>query len=693
MKDYLASEIRNVVLLGHSGSGKSSLVEASLFFTKAIDRMGKTLDGNSTVDNDPEEVKRGLSIYTAIAPVEWKNKKINFIDTPGYLDYEAEKLEGIAVGDNALIVVSAKDGIESGTEKAFKEVSKKKLPTIFFINKVDEENASFERVYEDLRKEFGKTVIAFELPIIENNKVVGSVNILRKKAWYYNDAKTPKEVPDNLKDEVDAYYDQIAEAIAVSDDALMEKFFSGETFSQDEISKGLRIGVRSGEIRPVYCGSAINITGIERILDLISEYFPSYAEKGTINAKDLEGNDVKLETNENESFSALVFKTIVDPFVGKISYLKIRSGILTSDSSVYNSKKEQNEKVSQVFVIKGKNQIAVGKLFTGDIGAVTKLQYTETNDTLCSKNKPVVLEEIVFPKPMLGVAIYPKTKADEDKMSGAISRILEEDKSLKLVHNNETHQQVLYAMGDQAIDVVLNKLKTRYKVEVLTSEPKVQYRETIRGKVEAEGKHKKQSGGAGQYGHVKIRFEPCDSEEMVFEEEIFGGAVPKQYFPPTEQGLRDCMEKGVLAGYKVVGVKATLYDGSYHDVDSKEIAFKAAARLAYKDGMPKAKPILLEPIGKATVIVPGEYTGTIIGDFNKRRGMIMDMNMIDEKDQKIEAEVPMSEMQKYATELRSMTQGRGNYTIEFDRYEPAPAPVAEKVIKQAKMEQEAEKEE
>lgn len=693
MKDYLASEIRNVVLLGHFGSGKSSLIEASLFFTKAIDRMGKTLDGNSTVDSDPEEIKRGQSIYTAIAPVEWKNTKINFIDTPGYLDYEAEKLEAIAVGDNALIVVSAKDGIESGTEKAFKEVSKKKLPTIFFINKIDEENTSFEKVYNELRKEFGKTVIAFELPIIENNKVVGSVNILRKKAWYYNDSKTPKEVPDNLKKDVDAYYEQIAEAIALSDDALMEKFFNGETFSEDEISKGLRIGVRSGEIRPVYCGSAINMTGVERILDLISEYFPSYAEKGTINAKDTNGNDISLETNENESFSALVFKTIVDPFVGKISYLKVRSGVLTSDSVVYNSKKEQNEKISQVFVIKGKNQIAVGKLFTGDIGAVTKLQYTETNDTLCNKNKPVVLEEIVFPNPMLAVAISPKTKADEDKMSGALSRILEEDKSLKLVHNKETHQQVLYAMGDQAIDVVLNKLKTRYKVEVLTSEPKVQYRETIRAKVEAEGKHKKQSGGAGQYGHVKIRFEPCDSEEMVFEEEIFGGAVPRQYFPPTEQGLRDCMEKGVLAGYKVVGVKATLFDGSYHDVDSKEIAFKAAARLAYKDGMPKAKPVLLEPIGKATVIVPSEYTGTIIGDFNKRRGMIIDMNMIDEKDQKIEAEVPMSEMQKYATELRSLTQGRGSYDIQFDRYEQAPTQVAEKVIRQAKLEQEAEKEE
>ncbi|MDY6062461.1 MAG: elongation factor G [Erysipelotrichaceae bacterium] len=688
MRDYLAKELRNVCLLGHSGSGKSSLVEASLYFTKAIDRMGKAIDGNSVVDCDSEEIKRGLSIYTAIAPVEWKNCKINFIDTPGYLDYEGEMLEGLTVSDNALIVVNAKEGVESGTEKAFKEVTKRKLPTIFFINKIDEENASFENVYEELRKHFGKTVIPFELPIVHSGKVIGSVNILRKKAWYYIDNKTPQEVPEELKDIVDNYYNQIAEAIAMSDDSLMEKFFSGENFDEEEVAKGLCIGVRSGEIRPVYCGSAINVTGIERILDLITEYFPSYEEKGEIEARNISGEVIKLKTTEQEKFSARVFKTIVDPFVGKISYIKVTSGILTSDSIVYNLKKEQTEKVSQVFIIKGKNQIAVGKLFTGDIGAVTKLQYAETNDTLSTKDLPVLLDEIIFPKPMLGIAISPKTKADEDKMSGALARILEEDKSINFFINKETRQQILYALGDQALDVILNKLKNKYKVEVNIEEPKVQYRETIRTKVEAEGKHKKQSGGAGQYGHVKIRFEPSDQEEMIFDEEVFGGAVPKQYFPAVEQGLRECMESGVLAGYKVVGVKAILYDGSYHEVDSKEIAFKAAARLAYKNGMPNAKPILLEPIGRAEVVVPEEFTGTIIGDFNKRRGMIIGMNMIDDNEQKIEAEVPMSEMQKYATELRSMTQGRGSYTIEFDRYEPAPNHIAEKVIKAAKKEDE-----
>lgn len=690
MKDYLANDIRNVVLLGHSGAGKSSLIEAALYFTKAIDRMGSASDGNSVVDYDPEEIKKGLSIYTAIAPCEWRNYKINFIDTPGYLDYEGEMRAGLSVGDNALIVVSAKDGVESGTEKAIKLVNKKKLPTIFFINKIDDEHASFEKTYESLRDSFGKSIIPFEVPIVENGKVIGSINILRNKAWYYADLSTPKEVPDDYKDVVEEYYNQIAEAIAMTDDELMDKFFSGEHFDENELAKGLRIGVRNGDIRPVYCGSATNVIGIERLLDLITEYFPNYAEKGTITATNEKGEEILLETNEHDNFSAQIFKTVVDPFVGKISYLKVMSGVLTSDSQVYNLKKDQTEKINQIYVVNGKMQIAVGKLFTGDLGAVVKLQYTETNDTLSTKACPVNYPDIEFPKPMLGMAITPKTKADEDKMSFAIQRVLEEDHTLRLEKNVETKEQVLYAMGEQALDVVCNKLKNKYKVEIELAPYKIQYRETIRGTVEAEGKHKKQSGGAGQYGHVWIRFSPCDSEDMEFDEEIFGGAVPKQYFPATEQGLRECMEKGVLAGYKVVGVKATLFDGSYHDVDSKEIAFKAAARLAYKAGMPKAKPILLEPIGKVEVLVPEEYTGTIIGDFNKRRGIIIGMELTEDNEQRIEVEVPMSEMQRYSTELRSMTQGRGTYVIEFDRYEPAPQPVADKVIKNAKIEEDEE---
>ena len=689
MKDYLANEVRNVVVLGHSGAGKSSVIEACLYFTKAIERYGKNNDGTTALNYDPEEGKRGTSVYCHIAPVEWKDKKINFIDTPGYMDYAGEEATGLVMGDNALIVVNAKEGIEAGTERAWREaVSKQKIPTIFFVNKMDVENANFDSVYSTLREKFGKSVIPFEVPIIENGVVVGSVNILRRKAWYYSDRNTAKEVPSDLVGEVERYYNEIAEAIAMTDDELMEKFFSGETFDEHELAKGLRIGVRNGDIRPVYCGSAENQTGIERLLDLITEYFPSYAEKGRIQAETLKGDTVDMETNENEALSAFVFKTIVDPFVGKVSYLKVMSGVLNSDSQVYNSKKDVTEKVNQIYVINGKYQIGVGKLFTGDIGAVVKLQATETNDTLCTRSRVIKYPDIEYPHPMLGYAIHPKTKADEDKLSSGIHNLMLEDHTIKLVNNEETHEQVLYGVGDQHIDLILSKLKSKYKVEVTTEKPTVQYRETISAKAEAQGKYKKQNGGAGQYGDVWVRFEPTDSDDMVFAEEVFGGAVPKQYFPPVEQGLRDCMNKGVLAGYKVVGVKATLYDGSYHPVDSKEVAFKEAARLAYNAAMPNAKPVLLEPIGKVVVTAPEDYTGTLMGDFTKRRGIILDMGTDEDGLQVIRAEVPMAEMLTYATELRSMTQGRGSYELAFDRYEAAPHDVAQKVIDARKSERE-----
>ena len=689
MKDYLANEVRNVVVLGHSGAGKSSVIEACLYFTKAIERYGKNNDGTTALNYDPEEGKRGTSVYCHIAPVEWKDKKINFIDTPGYMDYAGEEATGLMMGDNALIVVNAKEGIEAGTERAWREaVSKQKIPTIFFINKMDVENANFDTVYSSIRDKFGKSVIPFEVPIIENGVVVGSVNILRRKAWYYNDRNTAKEVPSALIGEVERYYNEIAEAIAMTDDELMEKFFSGETFDEHELAKGLRIGVRNGDIRPVYCGSAENQTGIERLLDLITEYFPSYAEKGRIQAETLKGDTIDMETNENEALSAFVFKTIVDPFVGKVSYLKVMSGVLNSDSQVYNSKKDVTEKINQIYVINGKYQIGVGKLFTGDIGAVVKLQATETNDTLCTRSRVIKYPDIEYPHPMLGYAIHPKTKADEDKLSSGIHNLMLEDHTIKLVNNEETHEQVLYGVGDQHINLILSKLKSKYKVEVTTEKPTVQYRETISAKAEAQGKYKKQNGGAGQYGDVWVRFEPTDSDDMVFAEEVFGGAVPKQYFPPVEQGLRDCMNKGVLAGYKVVGVKATLYDGSYHPVDSKEVAFKEAARLAYNAAMPNAKPVLLEPIGKVVVTAPEDYTGTLMGDFTKRRGIILDMGTDEDGLQVIRAEVPMAEMLTYATELRSMTQGRGSYELAFDRYEAAPHDVAQKVIDARKSEKE-----
>ena len=685
MKDYLANEVRNVVVLGHSGAGKTAVIEGCMHFTKRIDKTGKNNDGTSALDFDLEEGKRGTSCYCHLAPVEWKEKKINFIDTPGYMDYVGEEVTGLYVGDNALIVIDGKEGVEPGTLRAWKEaVSKRKLPTIFFVNKLDDPMADFDAILSDLREKYGSSVIPFEVPIYEGDKIVGSVNVLRRKAWYIANPKEPKPVPEDLQDKVEEYYGEIAEAIAMTDDALLEKFSNEEEYDEHELAKGLRIGVRSGDIRPLYSGSAVQEIGIERLLDLITEYFPSYAEKGHVHATGMKDNSIEMETNEDEALSAFVFKTIIDPFVGKISYLKVMSGIMNSDSEVYNSNKDATEKISQIYAINGKYQIGLGKLFTGDIGAVVKLQSTETTDTLCTSSRVVKYDPIEYPEPMLGFAVTPKTKADEDKMSVGIRNMEQEDGTIRLENNAETHQQVLYGVGDQHISLVCAKLKSKYKVDVNLSTPIVQYRETIKGTSEAQGRYKKQNGGAGMFGDVWVRFEPCDSEDMVFAEEVFGGAVPKQYFPPVEQGLRECMNKGVLAGYKVVGVKATLYDGSYHPVDSKEAAFKEAARLAYNEGMPKAKPVLLEPIGKITITAPEEYTGTLIGDITKRRGSILDMHANDDGDQVIEGEVPMREMLSYATELRSMTQGIGSYVLAFDRYEPAPKEIADKVIADAK---------
>ena len=656
MKDYLSKDVRNVVLLGHSGAGKSALVESALFLTKAIDRMGKTVDGTAAMDFDPEESKRGLSVFTALGPVDYKNTKINFIDTPGYLDYEGEKVSGAAVADLAVVVVSGKDGIESGTESAIKLCKKNGTPVVFFINKIDDENAHFDNVVNDLRAKFGDSVVPFEVPTLDGHKMTGSTKVLVEKTA--------------------PYYDQIAEAIASADDELMEKFFEGEEFTAEETAKGLKLALLGGEVKPVFAGSAINSQGVEQLLDFLKEYAPVYTDKGTVKA-----GDVELKTDDSEAFSAIVFKTVVDPFVGKISYLKVMSGCLTPTTALYNSKKEAADKAGGLFIICGKQQIAANKVSCGDIAAVTKLSVTESNDTLCTKDKVVTFADIEYPRPMLGLAISPKTKDDEDKMSDALKKVLVEDKSLNFVRNAETGEQVLYAVGDQQIDVVMSKLKTRYKVEIVTKEPKVQYRETIRGKSEVQGKYKKQNGGAGQYGDVWVRFEyNPDSEDMVFAEEVFGGAVPKNFFPSVEAGLRGCMAKGPLAGCKVINVKATLYDGSYHPVDSKPNSFEAAARLAFKAGIPKASPILLEPIGKVVVICPEEFTGDIIGDITKRRGMIMNQGATDDGETKIDAEVPMAEMQKYATELRSMTKGRGSYVIDFDRYEPAPQNVTDKVV-------------
>ncbi len=687
MRDYLSSEVRNVSVIGHSGAGKTSVLEAMLYYTKATDRFGRTSDGSSLIDFDQEEIRRGLSVYTSIVPIEWNDCKINFIDTPGYLDFVGEKQAGFAVSESCLIVANAKNVLESGTKLAYKQAREAGKPTIFFINKLDEEHTSFADAYGKLHEEFGKSIIPFEVPIVENGECIGSVNILSNKAWYYKGPKanseTPQPVPEDMQDDVALYKDQIAEAVAMSDDDLMEKFFEGEEFTDAELTKGVRIGVRSGEICPVFSGSAIQSIGIQRLMSLIVKYFPTYSEKGIYTATTPKGEKVELLTNENEVLTAQVFKTIADQF-GKISYIKVLSGVLSSDSVIVNANNGKPEKISDVYTIRGKHQTKCGKLFTGDIGALIKLANTGTNDTLCEKGKLVIADPIVFDEPMYGQAVMPKSKNDEDKMSNGLARLSEEDPTFKVVVNPETRETVIYGIGDQHLDVILSKLKNKYKAEVLTQDPKIMYRETITKKVLVEGRHKKQSGGHGQFGHVFVEFEPNPGvEEMEFDERVFGGAVPKQYFPAVEAGLRECCNEGYLAGYKMVNIKATLTDGKYHDVDSSEMAFKLAARLAFKAGMEKAHPILLEPIMDITVVVPDEYTGTVIGDLNKRRGAIMGMTP-SEGNQIIEAQVPMAEIARYSIELRSMAQGLGTYSIKMNRYDPVPEPNASRVIAASK---------
>ena len=599
MKGFSVDKIRNVCLLGHGGAGKTTLAEALLFEAKAIDRFGSVVNGSTVMDYDPEEVKRQISTNTSLAPLEWKGCKINIIDTPGYFDFIGEMKQGLRVADGAIILASAKDGVEVGTEKAWQEVTDQHIPKLFFVNKIDEEHADFFKVFEQLQQMFGKSVIAFELPIMESGSFAGVVDVATMKAKRFNGKDyTVTDIPGGMADMVEQYREGLIEAVAETNEDLMEKYFSGESFSDEEILNALKAGVKAGDIAPVFCGSAVNQAGVKLLLDAIVDYVPAFSERGKVTAKDKSsGETVQLNVSENEALSALVFKTIVDPFVGRISYIKVMSGVLNSDSTVYNSKKDKNERVAQLFLVKGKQQINTDKLVAGDIGAVAKLMVTETNDTLCTKEKPVILPEIEFPQPMLSMAVVPKTKGDEEKISAGLTKLMDEDPTFKVELNSETKQTLIYGIGDQHLDLILSKLRTKFKVDVELSAPRIPYRETIRAKVKAQGRHKKQTGGHGQFADVWIEFEPGPTEDLVFEEKIFGGAVPKQFFPAVEKGLRESIQKGVLAGYPVVNLKATLYDGKYHPVDSSEMAFKIAANLAYNEGLPKASP----EIGRAHV--------------------------------------------------------------------------------------------
>ena len=686
MKLYDTSKIKNFCFLGHGNAGKTSLAEAMLYTAGNIDRMGRTQDGNTVTDFDPEEIKRKFSISTALAACEWNGAKFNIIDTPGYFDFVGEVQEAIRVTDAAIIVLSGKSGLTVGAEKAWKYCDERGIPRIVFINKVDDERVDYQKVLGQLKEKYGKKIAPFQLPIREGDKITGFVNVVEGEARKFDGNRTiTADMPEGLEDELEPLREMINEAVAESSEELMDKYFSGEAFTLPETYEALRAGVAEGDIVPVLCGSALHKLGISSLMNAIHAYFPSPNSKDEfIMAEKKDGTSSRLKADVSDPLSALVFKTIADPYVGKMSYFRVYSGVLTQDTTVYNLNKDTNEKIGKIYVMQGKKQIEVERLNAGDIGAVTKLANTATGDTLSGITNPIKLEGIDFVKPNMSLAVVSKVKGDEDKIAQGLIKLMEEDKTFKLEKNKETGQQILKGLGDQHIDVIMSKLKNKFGVEASFEAPKVAYREAIRKKVKVEGKHKKQSGGHGQYGHVWIEFEPSETEGLTFEEKVFGGSVPKGYFPAVEKGLQECMQHGVLAGYPVVGLKATLVDGSYHDVDSSEMAFKIAASLAYKAGLEQASPVLLEPIGHLKVTVPDSNTGDIIGDINKRRGQMLGMTPMGDGTTMIEGEIPVAEMHTYASDLRSMTQARGSFEFEFERYQEAPQNVADKIIAESK---------
>ncbi|MCQ4021447.1 MULTISPECIES: translation factor GTPase family protein [unclassified Ruminococcus] len=686
MKQYEAKKILNIAIAGHSGSGKTSVAEAMLYVAGANDRLGKISDGNTVLDCDPEEIKRKASIVTAVAPLEWKNYKINLIDTPGLFDFEGGLREGMRAADTAMIVVSGKSGVNVGTEKAVKAATDAGLTKVFFVNGLCDESARFYRVFETLKAQFGPSVCPVVVPYIVDGQANCYINLLEYKAYLYENGKMTQTAMPDMGDRLEGLRTAINEAVAETSDEMFEKYFSGEEFTPEEIIVGVSHGIKNGTISPVFCGDAQNTFGIDQLLNGIIWLAPNAADKSSELALDPNGEPVELAVNDNAATAALVFKTVADPFVGKLSYFKVISGKVSPELPLVNMRTGESERINKVLIIKGKKQEEVPYVGAGDIGAVAKLQNTKTGDTLCSPARKVVLEKIDYPTPCYSMAIYPKTKGEEDKVAQAVMKIMEEDPTITLTNNKETKQMIVSGLGEQHLDVLVAKVKTKYGVDVLLEEPKVAYRETIRKKVQAQGRHKKQSGGHGQFGDVWIEFEPFDCEDLEFAERVVGGAVPKGYFPAVEKGLRESIKKGVLAGYPVVGIKATLYDGSYHPVDSSEMSFKTAASIAYKNGLPNANPTLLEPIGTLKAVVPDGNMGDIMGEVNKRRGRVLGMNPAEGGMQIVEAEVPMAEMHDFATYIRQVTQGRGSFTFDFVRYEDVPAHIAQKIIESAKSE-------
>lgn len=692
---YTIKNLRNVGMIGHSGSGKTTLVEALLNFSGATDRQGRIEDGNTVSDFDPEEKKRQISLQASVAPIYYKDYKINLVDLPGYFDFVGETIQGMRAVDIAMIVLSATSGIEVGTEKAWKYTEKIKLPKAFYINKMDRDNADFDKVFEELKEKFGLAVVAVQYPVGKESDFQGVINVVSRRARINNkelNTMNEQDVPAEYADKIDELYEMLMESVAQTDETLLDKYLSGEKLSNDEVYDALIKGCVAGEIAPVMCGSASEQIGMTTLLEDIIEAFPSPEYAIAQKAIDLNTKEeIFVSLTPDKPFSAFVFKTIADPFVGKISLFRTITGKAEGEMNVYNPNRDKNEKLSNFFFLKGKNQSPAQKVIAGDIGAVAKLSVTKTGDTLCDPSFKIQYDAINFPNPVMSLTVLPKSKGDEDKISSGLTRLMEEDPTFSVTRGTETAEVIMSGQGETHLEVLASKLKTKFGTDVELAEPMLPYRETIRGKSDVQGKHKKQSGGHGQYGDVKIRFEQREDGEndMLFVDEVVGGSVPRNFIPAVEKGLRENIkEGGVLAGYPVIKLKATLYDGSYHAVDSSEMAFKVAATMAFKKGLEDAQPILLEPIMKLQVSVPDEYMGDIIGDINKKRGRVLGMET-DGDMQSVIAEIPMSEIQKYSSDLKSMTQAKGEFKTEFVRYEEVPALEVPKIIEKAKKMREA----
>ncbi len=689
MEKVITKSIRNVALLGHGGSGKTSLAEAMLYLTKNTDRLGAVTAGNTVCDYDAEEIRRGFSLSSSLAPITWKDIKINLLDTPGYFDFEGEVRQCARVADAAIIVVDGKSGIQVGTELGWDLATDAGIPKAFFINRFDDNEARFRRVYDALREKFGVEVCPVQIPVIDGNAVIGFANLVDSIMYMFDSATgsyTSSPIPEKFTDYIEEFRQMLFESIAQTSEELMEKFFGGEEITREEAVEAIHTGIIHGDIVPVFCGAAVKMWGIKTLLDTIADSFPRPTARGKELGFDADGSAIELPIEPEGETSLFVFKTVADPFVGKMSFFKVMNGTLDRDMVLRNTTSGVQEKLNRIYLMRGKKQTDIDGLSCGDIGVTAKLVNTNTNDTLTASAKDFRYSPIAYPSAYYTMAISPKKKGDEDKISSSIARLLEEDRTLLYENNAETKQLLLSGLGDMHLEVVSSKLESRFGTSIELSKPKISYRETVKGRSDVEGKHKKQSGGSGQYGHVKIRFSRGEAEGLTFTENVFGGSVPKQYFPAVEKGLLDCMQKGVLAGYPVVNLAAELYDGSYHDVDSNEISFKLAAALAYREGLPKANPVLLEPIGSLRVSVPDDYVGDVMGDLNRRRGKVMGIEADESKSgyQVVLAEVPKAEMADYVISLRAATQGRGRFEFTVDRYDEAPAQVAQKVIAEAR---------